>query len=429
MAGLTQQTSAANRIFGTKAGPKSGKSERIGSSAGSSPLCPQCGSEKVWRDALRYSMFGDRIQRWLCRDCGRRFSDPADVQKAWSTFERLQRVDTKPKKATDDLVITRQICVTETKNLAAEQQTTEVLRRNETNDFKQKILEYALWLKSNGRSESTICGRVKLLRILAKRGANLYDPQSMKTVISEQKWCNGRKSNAVDAYSAFLKMTGGTWEAPTYEKIRKLPFIPKETEIDQLISGCSQRMATYLQALKETGARCGEIWQLEWDDVDFESKVINITPEKGSNPRVLPLSNKLSSMLQALPRNHGDRVFSYPTMPVDHHAGHFCQQRKRIAQKVQNPRILKIHFHTFRYWRGTMLYHLYRSEYYVMQQLGHRKIENTLLYIQLEEALFQGTVDYISKVAKTENEVCKLIEDGFEFVCDFQGHKVFRKRK
>ena len=35
----------------------------------------------------------------------------------------------------------------------------------------------------------------------------------------------------------------------------------------------------------------------------------------------------------------------------------------------------------------------------------------------------------ISRVAKTENEVCKLVEDGFEFVCDFQGHKVFRKRR
>lgn len=58
-----------------------------------------------------------------------------------------------------------------------------------------------------------------------------------------------------------------------------------------------------------------------------------------------------------------------------------------------------------------------------------RKIENTLLYIQLEEALFQGVVDYISRVAKTEKEVCELVEDGFEFVCDFQGHKVFRKSK
>ena len=63
------------------------------------------------------------------------------------------------------------------------------------------------------------------------------------------------------------------------------------------------------------------------------------------------------------------------------------------------------------------------------QSFGHRKIENTLLYINLEEALFKGTVDYISKVAKTENETCKLVEEGFEFVCDFQGSKIFRKRK
>jgi len=64
-----------------------------------------------------------------------------------------------------------------------------------------------------------------------------------------------------------------------------------------------------------------------------------------------------------------------------------------------------------------------------MQYLGHRKIEDALLYVKLEEALLQGAADHISEVAKTENEVCKLIEDGFEFVCDFEGYKVFRKRK
>ena len=51
-------------------------------------------------------------------------------------------------------------------------------------------------------------------------------------------------------------------------------------------------MATFLQILKETGARCGEIWWLKWADIDFESKVINITPEKNSNPRVVHLSQQ-----------------------------------------------------------------------------------------------------------------------------------------
>jgi hypothetical protein len=52
-----------------------------------------------------------------------------------------------------------------------------------------------------------------------------------------------------------------------------------------------------------------------------------------------------------------------------------------------------------------------------------------MLYIQLEEALFQGEQDFTSKVAKTEKEVCDLIEAGFEYVTDFEGAKIFKKRK
>jgi integrase len=107
-------------------------------------------------------------------------------------------------------------------------------------------------------------------------------------------------------------------------------------------------MATFLQTLKETGARCGEIWWLKWEDIDFESHIINITPEKNSNPRIVHISKKLVAMLSQAPRTYGDRVFSFPNIPVDHHARGFSLQRKRITHKTGNPRLLKIHFHTFR---------------------------------------------------------------------------------
>ncbi len=67
--------------------------------------------------------------------------------------------------------------------------------------------------------------------------------------------------------------------------------------------------------------------------------------------------------------------------------------------------------------------------YYVMIRLGHKNIKNTLLYVQLEEALFQGETSYISKVAKTEKDICNLVEAGFEYVTEFEGSKIFRKRK
>jgi hypothetical protein len=76
-----------------------------------------------------------------------------------------------------------------------------------------------------------------------------------------------------------------------------------------------------------------------------------------------------------------------------------------------------------------MEYHKTKDIYYVMQALGHKNIKNTLLYIQLEKALFQGEQDYISKVAKTEKDICALVESGFEYVTEFQGAKIFRKPK
>ena len=45
------------------------------------------------------------------------------------------------------------------------------------------------------------------------------------------------------------------------------------------------------------------------------------------------------------------------------------------------------------------------------------------------QGIFQGEQDYISKVAKTEKDICIFVEAGFEYVTDFEGAKIFRKRK
>ena len=48
--------------------------------------------------------------------------------------------------------------------------------------------------------------------------------------------------------------------------------------------------------------------------------------------------------------------------------------------------------------------------------------------LQLDEALFQGEVEYTLKVTKSEQKICTLIEAGFEYVTDFQGSKIFKKK-
>ena len=76
-----------------------------------------------------------------------------------------------------------------------------------------------------------------------------------------------------------------------------------------------------------------------------------------------------------------------------------------------------------------MEYHKTKDILHVMQVLGHKGIKNTLMYVQLADELFRDQQEYVSKVAKTEKDACVLIEAGFEFVCDFEESRLFRKRK
>jgi hypothetical protein len=88
---------------------------------------------------------------------------------------------------------------------------------------------------------------------LAKLGANLLNPKSVKKVIGKQKVKDGTKIQYVAVYAAFATMLKIKWKPPKYTQEETLPFIPDEKELDQLIAFArSRRMATVLQCLKET---------------------------------------------------------------------------------------------------------------------------------------------------------------------------------
>lgn len=77
-----------------------------------------------------------------------------------------------------------------------------------------------------------------------------------------------------------------------------------------------------------------------------------------------------------------------------------------------------------------MLHHQTKDALYVMSFLGHKSIKNTMLYIQLEQAIFKEASDeFTCRAAKTAEEAKPLIEAGFEYVCDIEEVKLFRKRK
>ena len=423
--------------------------------------CPECGGSKIYRDGLRHLDDGSSRQRWLCCGCFYRFSKLDDKLKV--TLQRhclesgsdlaessVSKRDLSGKKLLDDGSFSfredivshavtnvgkglnalcsyngkHRVCATSrgAKNLSA---TTieKVAGETPLQDAKGKLLEFAWKMQKRQLAEETIKHRIYRLNVLIRKGADLSNPESVETVLATEKWTPANKRFFVTSYQAFTKAMKIEWTPLKIKCQSKQPFIPLETEIDQLISGCGKKTATLLQTLKDTGARIGEIAKLQWIDVDTETNTIRINcPEKGSSSRTLKVSDKTISMIKAIPKK-SDYIFNTRTRSLE---SVFDRQRNKLAVKLQNPRLRQIHFHTFRHWKATMTYHKTRDILLVKYMLGHKRLENTEVYTHLMD--FQNE-EYHSATAKTLEEARKLIDDGFEYVTEMEGVKLFRRRK
>lgn len=132
-------------------------------------------------------------------------------------------------------------------------------------------------------------------------------------------------------------------------------------------------------------------------------------------------------MLFSLPKIN-EKIFANVTMS-SLKSGYY-KSRKLLSKKLQNPRLIRISFHTFRHWKATTLYHETKDPLYVKEFLGHRKLDTTLLYIQLEKTLFKSDSDEFNvKIAESKDQIVELLAVGFEYVCEKDGLSFFRKRK
>jgi len=386
-------------------------SEKLQGGEKANRKCPQCHNEKIWKDGLRETRSG-YTQRFICRYCGYRFSESSilSIDRGYSGG--------------------CQVCafLTEAKNLSTVKPLKDGLA-GATENIKGRIVDYIWWMKKQGYSTATWKLHLSALRTLHTRGADLLDTESVKEVIAKQTWSDARRRNVINAYTIFLKKNGSHWEKPKCRVTQKIPFIPTEQELDSLIAGSGKKTSTFLQLLKETAMRAGEAKRLEWIDIDHERRIITLNyPEKGSKARMWKVSQKLIGMLKNLPSN-SSKVFGNTT--YDSMKQTLRKTRKRLAIKLQNERLSKITFHTFRHWKATTLMHQTKDAYYVKEFLGHRSIKNTEIYITMERTIFNeyGDDEFTIRVADKPEDIKTLLEVGFEYTCKKDGLLFFRKRK
>jgi len=112
--------------------------------------------------------------------------------------------------------------------------TNAILTTNPTSEMEQLINHFikplSETMRTNAYAPDTIQRYERTLTTLAKRGADLFNPESVKAVISKQKWSNGTRQDAVNTVKLFYKVYKIKCETefPKWKRDDRMIFIPLE---------------------------------------------------------------------------------------------------------------------------------------------------------------------------------------------------------
>ncbi len=281
-------------------------------------------------------------------------------------------------------------------------------------------------MKKNAYADSTIIYTGKRLRHLKKYG-NLEDPESIKAFIAKKDCSNAYKESLIEAYALYCKTHQIEWEQPFYNRYDKQPRIPTEERLNAIIADASPRLALALSIVKDLGLRPIELTWLKLKDIDLDSGTVTITSAKHCVGRTLRIKPQTLAMLKKYVglKNKGlnDRLFLGTSASLSRN---YNVVRNRVAEKLADPTIKTIRLYDFRHFKASTEYAKTKDLLHVKALLGHKDLRTTLRYTQL---ITFGADEYHVKVAKNVQEASALIENGFEYITEMDGVKLFRKRK
>jgi len=259
------------------------------------------------------------------------------------------------------------------------------------------------------------------------RNVNLNSPNEVSLYIAKKNVKDSFKANLCDFYKHYSEHYGIHFIKPKYRRDHKLPYVATTEELSIIISHASKKYSLIYSIMRDTGLRPIEVSNITLEDIDLDKGTINIYSAKHGNPRIVKVKSSTLAMLKEYVQKHNintnDKLF--PNSGVISNT--FCRLRTSLARKLKNPNLKKIRLYDYRHYFATNLYYETKDLLLTKEMLGHRNIQSTMVYTHLVKL---DTEDkYYSATAKTIEEATRLIENGYEFVHQFNEIMIFRKRK
>jgi integrase len=280
-----------------------------------------------------------------------------------------------------------------------------------------------LKLKNNGLEEQTVKIVGFYLNHLAVN-VSLESPEKVKEFIANKNVNSGFKGNLVKAYNYYALVNNIVWERPRYRWEQNKPKIPSEETLDKIIASAGWKYSVVFTVLKETGAMPKELSEVSLRDIDFDRESITIRGRKGHASRTIKLKANTIAMLKTYLARIGSAERLFP--PAGQMTKAWIKYKRRLSERLSEPSLLQIRLYDLRHFQACKTYYQTKDVLYTKQKLGWKKLETALFYLQFMDL---GSQEYHTATARTVEEAAKLIEQGFDYVTDVDGVKLFRKRK
>lgn len=176
------------------------------------------------------------------------------------------------------------------------------------------------------------------------------------------------------------------------KKPRKPPRYFTEEELEKILSYDTPYRDAFI-ILLYTGMRRNELRFLEWTDISFENKTIQIKNKEGfvtktGQNRIIPMHSKVEKILWDQKQSSG-YIFEYST-GNPHHRNKWNDSLRRILKKENIP---NASIHTFRHTFATRFLQSGGSIKELQEILGHASVETTMIYSHLVPEHLQKSIE------------------------------------
>ncbi len=236
--------------------------------------------------------------------------------------------------------------------------------------------------------------------------------QRDKLLSSRARGTGQRSNSTVNRYMLALghalSIAADEWEWLHENPMKKISNLPEprgrvrflnDEERERLLNVCKTSTNSHLHTLVvlalSTGARYGELIKLQWDNVDWERKVITLHDTKNNERRLLPLMHYAHELMET--HYKARSIVSDLVFPSPNNCMRPWNSRSSWLSALQKANIENFRFHDLRHSCASYLAMNGASLAEIAEVLGHKTLSMVRRYAHLSEA-------HTAKVVLSMNE-------------------------